>query len=293
MSTTTTCQELGLRRAAVLGAGTMGAGIAQVLSQAGVTTRLFDINQPAIDAGLARITQMLEKGVARGKLSVQQQSDCLAKLSGELILEEAVADCQLVIEAAPEKVSIKVDLFERIAAVVDVDCVIASNTSSLSISDLANACSAPERFIGLHFFNPPPLIKLLEIVQGELTSEQVVAKCRELGSAWGKQAIVVKDSPGFASSRLGLAIGLEAMRMVDEGVASPEDIDAAMKLGYGFPMGPLELTDLIGLDVRLDIAKYLATTLDSERFAVPSGLAKRVAEGHLGKKSGQGYYTWD
>jgi 3-hydroxybutyryl-CoA dehydrogenase len=210
----------------------------------------------------------------------------------QLDLAAAVDGCQLVIEAAPEKLELKQSLFAQIGAVVDDNCIIASNTSSLSVSTLAESCPHPERFIGLHFFNPPPIMKLLEIVRGAQTSDAIVEQCRILASDWGKEPIVVRDAPGFASSRLGLAIGLEAMRMVDEGVASPTDIDKAMKLGYGFPMGPLELTDMIGLDVRLDIARHLAEELNADRFATPRGLRERVENGNLGRKSGKGYYRW-
>jgi len=292
MSASTTSDAPQIVAAAVIGAGTMGAGIAQVLAQSGITTALFDVSQEAVDAGLARIDKMLSRGVELGKLNADARQQALERISVQLDLAAAVDGCQLVIEAAPEKLELKQALFSQVGAVVDENCIIASNTSSLSVSILAESCSHPERFIGLHFFNPPPIMKLLEIVRGARTSDAIVEQCRTLASDWGKQPIVVRDAPGFASSRLGLAIGLEAMRMVDDGVASPTDIDTAMKLGYVFPMGPLELTDMIGLDVRLDIARYLAEELNAERFAAPRGLCERVEKGNLGRKSGEGYYRW-
>lgn len=278
---------------AVLGAGTMGHGIAQVCAMAGCTTRLQDLGQSQIDAGLVQISANLDKGVARAKLSEAQRSETLARLSGVLALEDAVAGADLVIEAAPEKLALKRDIFTRVAAIVSPQAVLGSNTSSLSISAIAAPIPNPERVIGLHFFNPVHIMKLLEIVVGEATSPAVTELMRAFAGRIGKQAIVVKDAPGFATSRLGLVIGLEAIRMVEQGVASAEDIDKAMTLGYGFPMGPLKLTDLVGLDVRLSIAEYLADKLEQgEHFRPPELLREMVAAGKLGKKSGQGFYSW-
>lgn len=279
---------------AVIGAGTMGHGIAQVCAMAGCTTRLTDVAQAQIDTGLAKIAANLEKGVARGKLSEAVMRETLARVSGVASLEDAVRGAALVVEAAPEKLELKRDLFTRVAAVVDETTVLGSNTSSLSITDIAEPIPNPGRVIGLHFFNPVHIMKLLEIVVGAHTDEGVTARMRAFAERIGKQPIVVQDAPGFATSRLGLVIGLEAIRMVEQGVASAEDIDKAMTLGYGFPMGPLKLTDLVGLDVRLSIAEYLAEKLEQgEHFRPPQLLRDMVAEGKLGKKSGQGFYTWD
>ncbi|PRQ02857.1 putative 3-hydroxybutyryl-CoA dehydrogenase [Enhygromyxa salina] len=279
---------------AVIGAGTMGHGIAQICAMAGCTTRLTDVGQDQIDAGLTRIAANLDKGVARAKVSEDQRRETLARLSGTTSLEDAVREADLVIEAAPEKLEIKRDIFSRVAAVVGEQAVLGTNTSSLSITDIAEPIPNPSRVIGLHFFNPVHIMKLLEIVIGGETSAEVTAKMRAFADRIGKQPIVVKDAPGFATSRLGLVIGLEAIRMVEQGVASAEDIDKAMTLGYGFPMGPLELTDLVGLDVRLSIAEYLADKLDGgEHFRPPQLLRDMVAEGKLGKKSGRGFYDWD
>ena len=278
---------------AVIGAGTMGHGIAQVCAMAGCTTRLTDVGQAQVDAGLAMITANLDKGIARAKLSEAQKQDTLARLSGTASLEDAVRGADLVVEAAPEKLELKRDIFTRVAAVVSEDAILGTNTSSLSITQIAAPIPAPSRVIGLHFFNPVHIMKLLEIVVGEQTSDAVVACMRAFAGRIEKEPIVVRDAPGFATSRLGLVIGLEAIRMVEQGVASAEDIDKAMTLGYGFPMGPLKLTDLVGLDVRLSIAEYLAKTLEQGRhFEPPQLLRDMVAAGKLGKKSGQGFYEW-
>jgi 3-hydroxybutyryl-CoA dehydrogenase len=198
-----------------------------------------------------------------------------------------------VIEAAPEQLAIKREIFSRVAAIVSEHAVLGTNTSSLSITDIAAPIPNPSRVIGLHFFNPVHIMKLLEIVVAEQTSDEVTARMRAFAERIGKQPIVVKDAPGFATSRLGLVIGLEAIRMVEQGVASAEDIDKAMTLGYGFPMGPLKLTDLVGLDVRLSIAEYLAGKLEQgAHFEPPQLLRDMVAAGKLGQKSGRGFYEW-
>jgi 3-hydroxybutyryl-CoA dehydrogenase len=278
---------------AVLGAGTMGHGIAQVCAMAGCTTRLQDVGVAQVDAGLAKITANLEAGVARGKVSDEARRQTLARLSSTTAIEEAVAGADLVIEAAPERLDLKRDIFTRAAACVRPDTVLGTNTSSLSITDIAATIPNPERVIGLHFFNPVHIMKLLEIVVGEQTHGAVAERMRSFAVRIGKEPIVVKDAPGFATSRLGLVIGLEAIRMVEQGVASAEDIDKAMTLGYGFPMGPLKLTDLVGLDVRLSIAEYLAEKLEhGEHFRPPQLLRDMVAQGKLGKKSGRGFYEW-
>lgn len=282
-----------IKTVAVLGAGTMGHGIAQVCAMAGCETRLQDLSPEAVEAGAARIAKNLDKGIARGKVSEDQKRETLARLIPQPDLLEAARGADLVIEAAPEKLAIKQSLFTRVAEVVAEDAVLGTNTSSLSIADIAAPVANPSRVIGLHFFNPVHIMKLLEIVVADQTSDDVLAKMKAFAERIGKQAIVVRDAPGFATSRLGLVIGLEAIRMVEQGVASPEDIDKAMTLGYGFPMGPLKLTDLVGLDVRLHIAEYLAEKLQQgEHFRPPQLLRDMVAEGKLGKKSGQGFYAW-
>lgn len=279
---------------AVIGAGTMGHGIAQVCAMAGCETRLTDVGQAQVDAGLARIAANLDKGIKRGKVSEDTKATTLGRLSGTSVLEDAVRGADLVVEAAPEKLELKRSIFARVTKVVGEDAILGTNTSSLSITDIAAEVPAPSRVIGLHFFNPVHIMKLLEIVVGAKTDDAVTARMRSFAERIGKQPIVVKDAPGFATSRLGLVIGLEAIRMVEQGVASPEDIDKAMTLGYGFPMGPLKLTDLVGLDVRLSIAEYLAEHLEQgDHFKPPQLLRDMVAEGKLGKKSGRGFYEYE
>ncbi len=278
---------------AVLGAGTMGHGIAHVCAAAGYPTRLFDVRRELVDAGLAKVAQNLETGVQKGKVTADQKAATLALLTGEADLATAVRGADLVIEAVPEKLELKQSLFSEVAAVVGDQAILATNTSSLSVTWIAAAVPSPERVIGTHFFNPVHVMKLLEIVVGENTSVAVQKAIEAFGAKIGKDCIVVRDSPGFATSRLGLVIGLEAIRMVEEGVASPGDIDKAMCLGYGFPMGPLRLTDLVGLDVRLSIAEYLSANLpNGAHFQPPALLRTMVAEGKLGKKSGEGFYRW-
>lgn len=278
---------------AVIGAGTMGHGIAHVCAAAGYQARLFDVRRELVDAGLAKISANLDAGVARGKVTAEQRAATLANLRGEAELGAALTGAELVIEAVPEKLELKQRLLREAAELAGPAAILATNTSSLSVSEIAAAVPEPERVIGTHFFNPVHLMKLLEIVVGRETSPAVLAQIQSFGARIGKDCIVVKDSPGFATSRLGLVIGLEAIRMVEEGVASPEDIDKAMCLGYGFPMGPLKLTDLVGLDVRLSIAEYLSEHLnDGAHFKPPALLRQMVADGKLGKKSGQGFYQW-
>lgn len=278
---------------AVLGAGTMGHGIAQVCAMAGCRTRLFDVQPAQVEAGLAKVRANLDAGVARGKVDAGLRDQTLARLGGSSDLAQAVEGADLVIEAVPEKLELKRELFGKVAAVVAADAVLGTNTSSLSIADIAEGLANPGRVIGLHFFNPVHIMKLLEIVVAASTDPEVVERMRAFAGRIGKEPIVVKDAPGFATSRLGLVIGLEAIRMVEQGVASPEDIDKAMTLGYGFPMGPLKLTDLVGLDVRLSIAEYLSGKLEQgEHFRPPQLLRDMVAAGKLGKKSGHGFYEW-
>ncbi len=278
---------------AVIGAGTMGHGIAHVCAAAGYQTRLFDVRRALVDDGLAKISANLDAGVAKGKVTAEQRAAALANLRGEAELALAVDGADLVIEAVPEKLELKQTLLREVAGLAGASAILATNTSSLSVSDIAAAVPGPERVVGTHFFNPVHLMKLLEIVVGKATAPETVAAIQAFGARVGKDCIVVRDSPGFATSRLGLVIGLEAIRMVEEGVASPEDIDKAMCLGYGFPMGPLKLTDLVGLDVRLNIAEYLSAHLqDGAHFRPPALLRQMVADGKLGKESGPGFYRW-
>lgn len=277
---------------AVLGAGAMGAGIAQVAARAGCRVTLRDISDEALARGRASIDASLAKAITLGKSTPDERDATLARLQFTTSLETAVADVDLVLEAIPEVLALKQQLFREAQAHCRAEADFATNTSSLSIAAIAGATDRPDRMIGLHFFNPVPVMKLLEIVRGESTRDSLVDSARAFAAQLGKTAILVRDTPGFATSRLGVLLGLEAMRMVESGVASAEDIDTAMTLGYGHPMGPLRLTDLVGLDVRLGIADYLHATLGSEAFRAPELLRRMVAEGRLGKKTGRGFYEW-
>jgi 3-hydroxybutyryl-CoA dehydrogenase len=280
-------------RTVVVGAGTMGHGIAQIVAAAGYPVTLVDTTREFVDRGLEQVRANLQGGIERGKLGAEERDRTLALLDGSDDLSAAVTEAALVIEAVPERFDLKADLFARIEAAAPADAILATNTSSLSVTELQEQLERPARMLGLHFFNPVHIMQLVEVVRGQGTDEAVVdagvAFCRALG----REPIVVNDAPGFASSRLGIALGLEAMRMVEEGVASPADIDKAMELGYRHPMGPLRLTDLVGLDVRLDIARYLHERLGGERFRPPAILERLVGEGKLGRKSGHGFYDWN
>jgi 3-hydroxybutyryl-CoA dehydrogenase len=269
------------RSALVVGGGTMGAGIAQVLLQTGARVWLSEVTEEAESAGRARVTAGLERS---------GQAAASARLATVTGLPDRF-DVDIAIEAVPEEESLKRGVLAAVERVVRTDTLIATNTSSLSVDALAAALADPGRFLGMHFFNPVPRSALVEIVTGGAVREDVVDSARAWIALLGKEEIVVRDSPGFATSRLGLIIGLEAIRMVEEGVASPADIDRGMELGYRFPMGPLRLTDLVGLDVRLAVAEHLAATL-GERFAPPPLLRAKVAKGELGKKTGKGFFEW-
>jgi len=281
-----------IQTAAVIGAGTMGHGVAQVLAMAGIQTRLFDIDQDGIERGLSRVAANLDKGVARGKVSEHSAAAAKALLTGTTDMSVAIEGADVVIEAVPEIMELKKKIFTQLGDALGPNVLLATNTSSLPISEIASAAKYPERVTGMHFFNPVHIMKLVEVVKTPDSSEEAIATSMDLARRFGKDPILVKDSPGFASSRLGLAIGLEAMRMLEGGVASAEDIDKAMVLGYGFPMGPLKLTDLVGLDVRLSIAEYLSGQIGAH-FAPPQILRDMVERGDLGKKSGKGFYDWE
>lgn len=276
---------------AVLGAGTMGHGIAQVAAMNGFQVVMRDLKEDYLTAAMEKISKNLDKGVARGKVSEEARTRALAALQTTTDVGEACKSAQLVIEAVPESMDLKREIFEAVVAAAPEGAILASNTSSLSIADIAKSIPQPERVLGMHFFNPVHIMKLVELVKHEGTSSEALDIARAFSDRIGKTAITVKDTPGFASSRLGLVIGLEAMRMFEQGVASAQDIDTAMKLGYGHPMGPLELTDLVGLDVRLSIAEYLTGEV-SPNFDPPQVLRDLVAAGKLGKKTGQGFYQW-
>jgi 3-hydroxybutyryl-CoA dehydrogenase len=277
------------RRTAVVGGGTMGSGIAHALLLAGSTVVLLERDADAAAQARARIIRALQGSVRRGVIDAADEP--ASQLTATTRIQD-LASAALVIEAVPEILDVKLETLRAIEEVVAADTVIGTNTSSMSINLLAQSLAHPQRLIGLHFFNPVPASKLVEVVRGASTDPTLP----EVAASWvrdlGKTPVVVSDAPGFASSRLGVALGLEAIRMLQEGVASAEDIDAAMTLGYGHPMGPLRLTDLVGLDVRLGIARYLEQEL-GPRFAAPELMVTMVDNGHLGRKTGRGFYTWD
>ena len=281
-----------INKVAVIGAGTMGHGIAQVAAAAGCDVVLIDATTEFAERGLARIRDNLDDGIKRGKVTESERDDVLSRLRTSTDTAVAVSDRDLVVEAVPERMDLKHAIITAVEAAAPSQCIIGSNTSSLSINDMQAEMKQPQRMLGLHFFNPVHINKLVEIVRGTATSEEVLASSTEFVRRIGKDPVTVKDSPGFATSRLGVLLGLEAMRMLEEGVANAEDIDKALELGYRHPMGPLKLTDLVGLDVRLDIARYLHEKLGAEHFRPPEILERMVADGKLGKKSGEGFYKW-
>ncbi|WP_332899456.1 3-hydroxyacyl-CoA dehydrogenase family protein [Haladaptatus sp. CMSO5] len=276
----------------VLGAGTMGHGIAQVSAMAGHDVFLRDIDESVLSEARNAVERNLQGGVDREKLTEAEMDAALARLTTTTDLREAAGEADLIVEAVPERLDLKQQVFSDVEAVAPDDAILATNTSSLSVTEIASELSSPHRAIGLHFFNPVHIMALVEVVLAEQTDDATEAAAVEFVEGIEKTPIVVTDSPGFASSRLGVTIGVEAMRMYEEGVASAADIDEAMTLGYNHPMGPLELTDLVGLDVRLDILEYLREEL-GERFRPPQVLKRKVRAGHLGRKSGQGFYEWD
>lgn len=271
----------------------MGHGIAQICALHGMQARLYDLSQETLDSARSKIENNLEKGVQKGKVSADAKEQALLRVSGHTQLREALKDCDMVIEAVPERLALKHELLGQACELCSPSTILGTNTSSLSVQEIAAPLPRPQQVIGLHFFNPAHIMKLLEVIVAPKTSEETQQRALAFGKAIGKETILVQDTPGFATSRLGLVIGLEAIRMVEQGVASAQDIDKAMTLGYGFPMGPLRLTDLVGLDVRLQIARYLSETLSpGEHFRPPQLLEEMVAAGKLGKKSGQGFYSW-
>ncbi len=280
-----------ISKVGVLGAGTMGHGIAHVSATSGHSVILYDIKPELTAKGLASITKNLDVGVEKKKVTKEDRDAALGRITTTTSLDD-VKGCDLIIEAVPEKIELKQQLFRDLSKLVSETCILASNTSSLSLTEIAAAATKPERVVGMHFFNPVHLMKLLEVVRAYQTAPETVAAVKAFGEKIGKQLIVVEDSPGFASTRLGLAVGLEAIRMLEERVASAEDIDRAMELGYGYPMGPLKLGDLVGLDIRLSIAEYLYKELGSPTFRPPQLLKKMVRAGKLGKKSGEGFYRY-
>jgi len=270
----------------------MGHGIAQVSAMGGHQVTLRDVESELVVNGLEQVRQNLEGGVERGKVTPEQRDATLERLEGTTDLAAAVADAELIIEAVPEDLDLKRDVFNDVEAQARSDAVLATNTSALSVTAIAAELDRPNRLLGLHFFNPVHLMDLVEVVLGERTAETIVSSAETYVESIEKTPIVVQDTPGFATSRLGVAIGVEAIRMVEADVATPRDIDRAMELGYNHPMGPIELSDVIGLDIRLDVLEHLTEEL-GERFRPPPILRRKVRAGKLGKKVEEGFYRWE
>lgn len=285
-------EPIEFRNILVVGAGAMGQGIAQTAAQAGFSVRLADVSEEQLRKALGAIRGHLERQVEKGKIPQEMVERILGRISTGTDACALAADADLVVEAVPESLELKCDLFARLDHSARPDAILATNTSSLPVTRIAASTRRPERVVGAHFFNPVPVMPLLEVVRGEKTAEAAVAAVKAFGERLDKTVIVVRDSPGFATSRLGVVLGLEAIRMLEQGVASAEDIDRAMELGYRHPMGPLKLTDLVGLDVRLGIAEHLHRELKGDQYAPPALLRKMVAEGKLGKKTGEGFHRW-
>jgi 3-hydroxybutyryl-CoA dehydrogenase len=275
----------------VIGAGTMGHGIAQVAAAAGYKVLLRDVDLDSLARGIQAIERNLAKGIQLGKLTEDDRDSTLQHIRGTTKLAD-IANADLIVEAAPEQLELKQEILREVETYSRKTFIFATNTSSLSITEIARASERPQNVVGMHFFNPVHIMRLVEIVVGKATSDDTVEIVHAVSRRLRKEPIVVRDVPGFASSRLGVALGLEAMRMLEEGVACAKDIDTAMELGYNHPMGPLKLTDHVGLDIRLNIAEYLYRELGSETFRPPEVLRRLVREGKLGKKTGEGFYNW-
>lgn len=282
---------MSVRRISVLGAGLMGRGIACVAALGGYETRLQDASKAQLDRALADIDAILEKGVATGKVAGDDAVAARKRLSAVDALAEAAEGADLVIEAVPERIELKVEIFAALDRLAPEHAILASNTSSLSITEMAAATGRAPRVVGMHFFNPVHRMKLLEIVRALETSDATISACEAVGARMGKECVVVRESPGFVTSRINAMIGNEAFYMLQEGVASAADIDRALKLGLNHPMGPFELVDLVGLDTRLSILRFLHRTL-GEKFRPCPLMEQYVAAGRLGRKAGRGVYEY-
>ena len=281
-----------IKRVGVLGAGTMGGGIAQCAAQAGCEVVVRDVSEEALASGIAAIDKSLSRLLKKERITVEQKAETLSRISTTLSMGEAAEGMDLIVEAIPERMDLKIEAFSFLGENAPGHAILGTNTSSLSVTEIAAASGCAERVVGMHFFNPVPVMKLLELVRGMNTGEETLRAARTFGERIGKECVVVNDWPGFATSRLGIILGCEAIRMVEQGVAEPADIDLAMELGYRHPMGPLKLTDLVGLDVRLAIMEHLFREL-GEQFRPPTLLRQMVRAGKLGRKSGEGFYTYD
>jgi len=280
-----------MKTVGVVGCGLMGSGIAQVSAQAGITTWVREVDKPALEKGLGRIRKFLEDGVAKGKLTAEARDETLGRIKGTTELQD-LATCDLVIEAVVESLDAKRQVFSTLDKIVPAATVLASNTSSLSITEIAATASRPERVVGLHFFNPVPLMKLVEVIRALPTTDAAFEQAKGFVERLGKTAVVAKDTPGFVVNRLLVPYLLDAARIYESGVASKEDIDNGMKLGCGYPMGPLTLLDFVGLDTTLSIATIMFEEFKLPQYAAPPLLKRMVLAGYLGRKSGRGFYDY-
>jgi len=280
-----------VKRVGVVGCGLMGSGIVQVSAAAGIETLVREVDQATLDKGLGRIKKFLEGGVEKGKLTAEDKDKTLSHIKGTTKLED-LAPCELIIEAAIENIAAKREVFGTLDKVTKPDAVLASNTSSLSITEIAASTSHPERVLGLHFFNPVPLMKLVEIIRALPTSEGAFDKAKGFVEQIGKTAVVCKDTPGFVVNRLLVPYLLDAVRLLESGIATREDIDNGMKLGCGYPMGPLTLLDFVGLDTTYYIANIMFEEFRQPHFAPPPLLKRMVLAGYMGRKSGRGFYEY-
>ncbi|SDF70650.1 3-hydroxyacyl-CoA dehydrogenase family protein [Halorientalis regularis] len=275
----------------VIGAGTMGSGIAQLAAQSGYDVIIRDVEQELVDEGLDRIKENLAE--AEDREIIDDAGATFARVSGTTDIGVVTDEPTFIIEAVPEDMDLKKNVFEELDEHAGPNTVLGSNTSSLPVTEIASAADSPERVIGTHFFNPPVKMELLELITGHHTNDETVDRAEELAEGLGRTSILVDDFPGFATSRLGVILGMEAARMVEQGVASPEDIDTGMEKGYNFPMGPLKLGDYNGWDVRVEIGESLAEELGRDVFKPPTIVKQMVRAGDLGVKTGQGFYNWE
>ena len=281
----------GVKTVGVVGCGLMGSGIVQVSAQAGLKTIVREADQALLDKGLGRIKKFLDDGVTKGKVTAEDRDKTLANIKGTTKLED-LAGCDLVIEAVTESIAVKKEVFSTLDAVCAPDAVLATNTSSLSVTEIAAFAKKPERVLGLHFFNPVPLMKLVEIIRALSTNEASFEKAKGYVETIGKTPVIAKDAPGFVVNRLLVPYILDAIRVYESGLATKEDIDNGMKLGCGYPMGPLQLLDFVGLDTTYYIANIMFEEFRESRFAPPPLLKRMVLAGHLGRKSGRGFYDY-
>jgi 3-hydroxybutyryl-CoA dehydrogenase len=283
---------LEIKKIAVLGAGLMGNGIAHVCAQAGYEVKMRDIDQKFVDKGVATIKKNLERGLEKGRITQKEIDNILGRIKGILDLKEAVKDADLVIEADPEIVSLKLDVWKEVDGAAPEHAILASNTSSISITQMAAATKRPGKFIGMHFFNPVPVMNLVEIIKGQATDEETAKVIVDVSKKLGKETVIVNEAPGFAVNRILVPTLLEAVFAIQEGVATVEDMDTAVRLGLNWPMGPLTLLDFVGLDTALHISDYFVDEFKDSKYRAPTLLRKMVRAGWLGRKSGMGFYDY-